>query len=586
MDLDAGERGLFERFMSELAALDDFRSEYAQRYEFQGLERDDQDVQRLIEAMAFYRARTRLRAEQGLLEYKLHTLEQLFPYLLSPMPAMALLYPVLESNMTDSRGLPEHAEVIVSSALPETQTQARSFRTLRAAPIYPLRVVSGSVRLGRKAPGSPSRPARSGALDAEPAPWALSFDVAPSPSGSPSKRFFEDPSRSLRELCLYVNPGGDLLSAVRLYDALQQSCERVTVTFFAGTDAYPPSSSRPRFGAASALGSSYENPIESARRAIHFPLAQLCVGLPLSSAPSQWTRLSIEVELGARWPSSLSVVEQSFLLNAVPVENLLRRSAEPIISDGTALDNRVQAPENTQHLRARDVLGVYASDPNAPGVRQPLFPRSLLDEGYAITARGTGTEREVWIETDGVLGAVGAPGALYVDAEWYDPDPRLPLAREAVVRAEAHDLGKLEWRLADPLERPSDSPILGDSALLDRLLDLQGRAPRSARELKLLLDVLGVGQSDVFGRIPRHIEAVTAGVVPDSLSTTGSLRNYDVVLAKLPSVLLPAARLLFSLVPSVLATWCGDAAVRVSLTFAEAARDMPVTFDWRSVDAE
>ena len=572
MDLEANEHGLFERFMSELSALDDFRREYAERYEFQGLGRDDQDVQRLVEAMAFYRARTRLKLEHGLLEYKLHTLEQLFPYLLSPMPAMALLYPVLASNMTDSRVLPEHAEVTVVSAAPEASARARAFRTLRATPVYPLHVVTGSVRLQR--------------TTRERSPWTLAFDVAPSPSGSPSKRFFEDPSLSLRELCLYVNPAGDVLSALRLYDALREAGQRVTARFFAdGSERYQTSSARPRFGPPAAAGSSHENPIEAARRAIHCPLAQLCVRLPLSGAPSEWTRLSIEIELDERWPSSLSVAEQSFLLNAVPVENLLRRSAEPIKTEGTALHSPVQAPENTQHLRPREVFGVYASDPNALAGRQPLFPRSLLDEGYAVTARGTGAAREVWIETDGVLGAIGTPGTLYVDAEWYDPDPRLPLPREAVVRAEAHDLGTLTWRLADPLARPSDSPIMGDAALLDRLLDLQGRAPRSARDVKLLLDVLGTEQSDVFGRISRHIESLAVGLVPEAQSPTGSLRNYDVVISKLPRVLLPAARLLFSLLPQVLATWCGDPAVRISLSFSEAARETPLTFDWRSVDA-
>lgn len=600
MSVEGSEHNLFERFLGELTALDDFRQEYAQRYEFQGLGRDDQDVQRLIEAMAFYRARTRLRAERGLLEYKLHTLEQLFPYLLSPMPAMALLYPILASNMTDSRDLPEHAEVVVASAAPDAQTRPRAFRTLRAAAIYPLRLVTGSVRLTRRGAasargGAPTRAgdlmgdARAGAAlapEIERVPWTLTFDVAPSPTGSPSKRFFEDPSRSLRELCLYVNPGGDVLTAVRLYDALQQSCQRVTARFFAdGSERHQTSAARPRFGAPSAADAACENPIEAVRRAIHFPLAQLCVRVPLSGAPSEWTRLSIEIELDARWPSSLSVADQSFLLNAVPVENLVRRGAEPIEIDGTALETRVQAPENTQHLRVREVIGVYAADPNVPGAREPIFPRSLLDEGYAVTARGTGVAREVWLETDAVLGVVGAPGRLYVDASWYDPDPRVPLARDAVVRAEAHDLGALTWRLADPLERPSDSPIMGDSALLDRLLDLLGRAPRSARDLTLLLQVLGVEESGVFGRIPRHIQSVGAGLVPDSQSATGSMRNYDVVLSQLPSVLLPAARLLFSLLPTVLATWCGDPAVRVSLSFAEAVREAASSFDWRAPDA-
>ncbi len=584
MEFEPGTPALFEEFLSELQALDDFRREYAERYDFQGLGRDDQDVQRLVEAMAFYRARTRASVQQGILQYKLQALEQLFPYLLSPLPAMALLHPVLASNVTDTRVLPGHAEVVVSPpAAPTEAARARCFRTCRDLAVYPLRIVTGSVRLRRRQPGEP-RSAGLAMGEAVELPWTLSLDIAPSPTGAESKRYFDDPKCGLRELCLYVNPSGDVLSALRSFDALQQSCRRVTAIFFAeGAERYQ-TSSRPQFGPPAATqSSSWENPIESARRVVHFPLAQLCLRVPLVGAPSEWTRLSLSFQLDESWPGSASVSDQSFLLNAVPVENLLRRSAEPVQSDGTSVRSRVQAPEETMHLRAREIMGVYRSDPNAPGVREALFPRALVDEGYSVTARGSGVEREVWLETELVLGSVGAPVKIYVDAEWYDPDGRLPSPREATVRADAHDLGALVWRLADPLVRPHDSPLMGDAALLDRLLELQGKPPRSPRDLKLLFKVIGVDESDVFGRVPRHLESVTVGWVPDARSSSGGLRNYDIVLGNLPRVLLPGARLLFASLPSVLATWCGDAEVRVSVVFDAGSRERPVVFEWKSL---
>src|SRR5688572_33126639 len=105
MNLDLGTDELFREFLTELQALDDFRSEYATRYEFEGLGRDDQDVRRLMEAMAFYSARARGGAGRAMYRYKVQALEQLFPHLLSPMPAMALLYPVLTANVTETRRL-------------------------------------------------------------------------------------------------------------------------------------------------------------------------------------------------------------------------------------------------------------------------------------------------------------------------------------------------------------------------------------------------------------------------------------------------------------------------------------------------
>jgi len=574
---------IFEEFLKELQVLDDFRTEYSSRYEFEGLERGDEDVQRLVEAMAFYRARTRVSVERAIQEYNLRALEQLFPYLLSPMPAMALLHPELASNFTDTRELPALAEMEVASQdLPVAESRPRLFRTLRQLQVFPLHVVQRSVRQSRASPSTtPEHDVPNGVAP----PRMLQLQVAPSTTGAASKRYFDDPACSLRELTLYLNPMGDALSALRLFDALRQACTGVSVVAFDRDEVQLQRGPfRPRFsvGTDSEL-SGGDNPIEFIRRAIHFPLAHFSVTIPLVGLPSEWTRLAFEFQLNERWPEGVWVSEDSFVLNCVPLENLLRRTAEPALMDGTATSTMVQSAEAPAQLKVREVIGVYATDPAAPGARGMIFPRSLIDNGYQISTQGSGNERQVWLEPDTIAGVVGVPQTLYIDAEWYDPNVSLPNPRTALVRADAHDLGPLCWRLLDPLQEPQESPLLSDAALLERLLQTQGDPPRSAEHLKLLFKVIGVDASNVFGRIPRYIERVVFDKVPDPQSVTGSIPFYEIVLSDLPTVLAPAVRFLFSLLPRLLAVWTGDPDVQVSVAFNGGAAKSPQVFEWRSI---
>jgi type VI secretion system protein ImpG len=600
VNLDLGSEDLFREFLAEVQALDDFRSEYQSRYDFEGLGRDDQDVRRLMEAMAFYTARTRGGVQRAMHRYKLQALEQLFPHLLSPMPAMALLYPILTSNVTETRRLSRSAEILVASAPPASPASSRAaaalaapavemapprlFRALADIPVYPLHIVERSVRLS-KAGGSASAGGSAAPVSSTPGPSLLSLALAASPRALESKRYYADVQLPLRELVLYVNPQGDALYALRLFDALCQSLRRVTARFFSeGVMRHEIATRRVRQGPAVSTGDGWENPIELARRSIHFPLAELCLGIPLNGAPAEWTSMTLELELDERWPPNLAVTDQTFLLNAGPIENLVRRTAEPIDADGTRARHRIEHQQPATGLAVRQVLGVYRGDPARPGARTTLLPSALAGEGYTLEVEGRGPSRETWLEMDSARGTPEAPERLYIDAEWYAPDALLPNGREAHVSVEDHDLGALVWRVTDPLRPPHESAFAGDAKALDRLLDLHGRRLSSVADLELLLQVLGVGESEVFSRLPRYIESLATSFAPDARAPSGGVRAYDIALAQLPPVLAPAARLLFRLLPGILGTWTGDMEVQVRVTSEALDASGPLVFEWRARD--
>src|ERR1044071_10111427 len=78
---------LFEDYQRELESLETFRERSRHLYPFAGLERDDPDVQRLLEGLAFFTARTRRAADRALAGYERRALEQAFPHLVTPLPS-------------------------------------------------------------------------------------------------------------------------------------------------------------------------------------------------------------------------------------------------------------------------------------------------------------------------------------------------------------------------------------------------------------------------------------------------------------------------------------------------------------------
>src|ERR1043165_3872186 len=105
---------LFEDYRRELESLETFRDRYRHLYPFAGLDRDDPDVQRLLEGLAFFTARTRRAADRALAGYERRALEQVFPHLVTPLRSMAILPVDPTDRMIEPRPLPAGTEVAVS----------------------------------------------------------------------------------------------------------------------------------------------------------------------------------------------------------------------------------------------------------------------------------------------------------------------------------------------------------------------------------------------------------------------------------------------------------------------------------------
>src|SRR5690348_10126516 len=121
-----------------MQALENFRVAYTTMRTGATIEREDPDVRRLIDALALFAARTRVAAQRSLLATQRRLFQQYFSYLLTPMPARAIVQASPTERLLEAVTLPRHAEMTIG---PEEGTPA-TFRTTRELRILPLRLTS------------------------------------------------------------------------------------------------------------------------------------------------------------------------------------------------------------------------------------------------------------------------------------------------------------------------------------------------------------------------------------------------------------------------------------------------------------
>jgi len=523
---------LFDDYQRELESLETFRERYRHLYPFAGLDRDDPDVQRLLEGLAFFTARTRRAADRAIAGYERRALEQVFPHLVTPLPSMAMLTVDATDRLIEPRTLPAGTEVAVA---PRADGQGRpagalTYRTLREIVVRPFDLDRAGIQLVRLGDEGHEL-------------------VIPIRSATPR-------AEAVDTIELHLDPHGDLLAALRLHHALAR-CALSARYAFPGTRQPERRVRAIGFAPLRDDAERFANPLEQFRTLIHFPLAALAVRFAIDQTPATWQRLELRVRLSPAWPRELSVPPGAFVLHAAPMVNLRRGLADPVVLDGTRARVEVAHPEPALGLVARELCAVYRS--TSAGL-VPLVPEALAapdDDWYAAELAGRHTARRLWLDIHAPA-AFEARSAIVADVDWYHPGAARVLRGAIEARLTARHLEGPRWRVITPIEPALDSPLAGRRDRLSRLLALAGRSDLDAPSLGFVLDVLGCAEHELFQRVARAIASIAVTRQPDARSPSGVRTTLDVVLARLPLALVPAADLLLARLPDLLAAWSGD----------------------------
>ena len=307
---------LYKEFLAEMETLEKFRISYSGLHPEAPLKRDDQDVRRMIEAMAMFSAKTRMTGKRGIMRNTMRLFSQHFPYLMNPTPMLSMLRATPNQKFVDAANIPKGSRVFVSG-------EGRSDGPLNGEPLVahfqtlsPLRVLPYSldwVEIIRK-PGAGFR-----LLLRVQSDFARNDEIG--------------------EINFHINHLNDFGSSSVIAYNLKKHTSKIRVVFdeeiaaeSEGEDCefyFGPTKVSP------AHGTAFDHPLQRSRTFFQFPQQDLFMNVEVPDQPRNWNYFTLVMELSADWPTQLRLAADSFDLNVAPVINLAKSLSDPVTVDGT-----------------------------------------------------------------------------------------------------------------------------------------------------------------------------------------------------------------------------------------------------------
>ncbi len=532
---------LYQAYLEEMQAIENFRMTYSSAHPEAALEKDDPEVRRLIEAMAFFTARTRLSALNNLLKTRRRLFQQFFSYLLSPLPAVGLLQAVPTGRFAEPAVLPKGAEIVVA---PEGG-QAAIFRTMAEVRILPVRLEGVDMLL----------------LPKEGFRIVLDFRAA------------YPRNDDIGLLPVYITHLNNYNASLQVFWNLRRHLQRALVVF----DERPTEISEGppvevTFGALAEGDATPHpaHPVQDVRAHLHFPERELFASFQVPPPPRNWQRFCICLDVAAQWPKSLRLNKDIFQLYTVPIVNLRRAMAEPILCDGRTERCVVRFPDPRQRMALHSIMGVYQLDEK--GGMTPLRP-GLISGGtgsYEVEredAPGGGPEI-AYLKIE-LPEAFEKPRKVAVDALWYQPwfSEVASIARLTPTLYDRTIAG-VNWELIGDIRPHADNPLRNDMEALLQVLALKNKAMLNLDDLRVVLNALGSLKNSVFRQVPDWIVELQVTVVPAARDEGGVRHLYELKLRDFDPSYRPLVEVLLRQLARLLNAWVPDATVAIEATLA------------------
>ena len=461
----------YRAFLEELNDLAEFRLNYSLDNPNSGLEGDDPDVKRIIEALAFFGARTQIASLRSLDSSSKRLYQQFFSYLLTPLAAMAMAEAQPTGHLTEVLDIPVGTEL---SLQPDRGGRVM-FCTTRALRILPMSLASVKQDLGSE---KASR-------------LLLTFQA--------NYPLNEQPET----VSLYVNYLNDLISSLKVWNFLKSSLSSAKVQF----GDYDPDVAGAKcdfnlgIPDVDMATDEWHHPLESERYYFHFPQQELYLDLKLPNAPRNWRQFTVILDFDKPWPRALRLNRNVFHLFTVPVVNNQRIQAQPITCDGSQERYAIRHPEPQFGYMLQKVLGVYeASD-------QGMMPLRL-----GILAGGNGSyeiEQGKMQEGGGYLywlvphypAAFEQSRILLIDALWQQPWYDQILQNPYTIHAFRRQMQGIQWDLLDDAIAHTENNQLDNISRYIHLLTLMHHTCLDGQNVSDILLALGSVSSGHFQKI-------------------------------------------------------------------------------------
>ncbi len=484
-----------EGMLSELRAIDAFRRRYASENPSAQVDPQDPDVQRLIEVLAYTAVRTRQAVLRNLTGTWRRLLGTFFQPLLRPLPAMGMVAARVTARMTESTVLPAGTALRVTCQDGFTA----SFQTLAELRIVP--VILSDCETRRTSSGYR---------------LILSF-VSSLPR-----------TESIGLLRMHINYLDDYHAALSVHHQLRRYCQRVFVVYDQPVHDRTDGATCPlSFG--QVYDEPYEaderNPLSAVRSYFHFPQQELVLNFAVPPSQRPWSRLSICLEMDANWPRTPALYRELFHPFCVPVQNLYRGPAQPIVCDGTQDSYPVRFVHPDDSYKLHSVAGVYRMEesgltPIPASTVSREVPSFELEDSPSLT--GSGTLASLLLR---MPSALLQPERILVDGRWHQPSLASHLVGRVSVSLAERSVPGLELGLVGPVRRGVGVGLGASADTLLRLLSLKMKAVLDLQDLKALLLLLESVEEGPYRGFPQRIRDLVVEVTPDATLRGAGLRH-------------------------------------------------------------
>ncbi len=459
----------YQEFLEELNDLADFRLNYALDYNASKLDKEDSDVKRIIEALAFFGARTHLAALRSLDATHRRLYQQFFSYLLTPLASMAMIQAKPNGHLT---------EVMVLSEGTEFELQPEKGEMVMLCTTRPLRILPMELVSVKQEPGLSGKGCR----------LLLSFQANYPLNAQPET------------LSLHINYLNDYALSLKVFHFLGQSLKNAGVQYgvYDTDQACTPCQFSLGVPDSTIEIDDWNHPMEKERYFFHFPQQELYLALELPSAPRNWTRFTVALDCDELLPRQLRLHRDLFQLFTVPLVNNQRSMAQPIICDGTQERYTLRHPQPEFGFCLQKVLGVYE-----------VTKQGMLPFRPGILAGGNGSyeiEQGLPREGGGHLywlvphfpSAFEEPRTLVIEALWQQPWYDQYLKKNYTLSMFRRQVQGIKWELVDTaIPHAENQPINTNTGYI-HLLTLMHKACFNFQNTRDLLMALGSVSSSRF----------------------------------------------------------------------------------------
>lgn len=489
---------LYEEYLTELAELDALMA--GRRRERTFVQREDPDVRRLMESLAFFSARTRvLVGEQlrGAVERLVHGHLDDF---LVPQPTCGLVRATVGSRLTDPVSLPRGTRVRVVTQ----DEEVGMFTTTRSMTIRPLQLDWAERQLrGRRGYRILLRIRSRGVTREVAEPLSLHIDQLG--EYGPSLRLFSRLRRHLQAVSVVYD-------RVPAPDELGEACRFALGGAGGGDelDELAPGVDRGPTGA-----------IAGIRELFHHPTRDLYLDIGLAPAAKPWRQAWLCLDLDQDWPEDQVVSRAMFGLFVVPITNLFDEPAEPIKANGTCSSFPIRSWQPEAKASFHSVVEVTQQLPGGTDVILPAYIASGR-ESYDLEHDAEEAEPRLLLR---LPDAFAQPRVVSVRARWYQPwFDEVAVGRLCASLQTRHVEG-VELELVGDLRPHEDSVLWGDGSAMLQVMSRRTKRILSREDIIKLMAMLGANERGYHGEVASDVLHVAVREEPADARRGGGVAH-------------------------------------------------------------